>query len=66
MDMGAVNGAGQKAAQSSMIGVTAPTLPSIVIPRRTVKAKASMSVPIVVSGIIIIGNAFNAFGHLLF
>lgn len=59
-------GVGLGTALSFMMGVTALSLPSIIMLKRVVKNRLLvMFVGIVTAGIMIIGYAFNAFGHLL-
>jgi len=49
-----------------MMGVTALSLPSIIMLKRVVKPRLlAIFVGMVTVGIMIIGYAFNAFGHLL-
>ncbi len=58
-------GVGLGTALSFMMGVTALSLPSIVMLSKVVKPKLLATFIVLVSvGIIIIGYAFNAFGHL--
>lgn len=60
-----LKGVGLGTALSFMMGVTALSLPSIIMLKRAVKAKLlTIFVGIVSIGIIIIGYAFNAFGSL--
>jgi uncharacterized membrane protein YraQ (UPF0718 family) len=59
-----LKGAGLGTALSFMMGVTALSLPSMVMLNRVVKKRLlAVFVGIVTLGIIIIGYAFNAFGH---
>ena len=59
-------GVGLGTALSFMMGVTALSLPSIIMLKRVVKPRLlAIFVGIVMAGIMIIGYAFNAFGHLL-
>ena len=59
-------GVGLGTALSFMMGVTALSLPSIVMLKRVVKPRLlAIFVGMVTAGIIIIGYAFNTFGHLL-
>lgn len=58
-------GVGLGTALSFMMGVTALSLPSLVLLKRVVKPRLlAIFVGIVTVGIMIIGYAFNAFGHL--
>ena len=59
-------GVGLGTALSFMMGVTALSLPSIIMLKRVVKPRLlTIFVGMVTAGIMIIGYAFNAFGHLL-
>lgn len=59
-------GAGLGTALSFMMAVTALSLPSIIMLKRVVKTRLlAVFVGIVTAGIMIIGYAFNTFGHLL-
>jgi uncharacterized membrane protein YraQ (UPF0718 family) len=59
-------GVGLGTALSFMMAVTALSLPSMIMLKKVVKAKLLVIfVGIVTAGILIIGYAFNAFGHLL-
>ena len=61
-----LKGVGLGTALSFMMGVTALSLPSIIMLKRVVKTKLlAIFVGTVTLGIIIIGYAFNAFGYLL-
>ena len=58
-------GVGLGTALSFMMGVTALSLPSIIMLKRVVKPRLlAIFLGMVTMGIIIIGYAFNAFGHL--
>jgi len=59
-------GVGLGTALSLMMGVTALSLPSVIMLKRVVKPRLlAIFVGMVTIGIIVIGYAFNAFGHLL-
>ena len=59
-------GVGIGTALSFMMGVTALSLPSMIMLKKVVKTKLlAIFVGIVTIGIIIIGYVFNAFGYLL-
>jgi uncharacterized membrane protein YraQ (UPF0718 family) len=59
-------GVGLGTALSFMMGVTALSLPSIIMLKRVIKPRLlTVFVGMVTAGIMIIGYAFNAFGHLL-
>ena len=61
-----LKGVGIGTALSFMMGVTALSLPSIIMLKKVVKTKLlAIFVGVVTIGIIIIGYAFNAFGYLL-
>ncbi len=61
-----LKGVGLGTALSFMMGVTALSLPSIIMLKRVVKMKLlAIFLVIVVIGILIIGYSFNAFGYLL-
>lgn len=61
-----LKGVGLGTALSFMMGVTALSLPSIIMLNKVVKVKLlAIFIGIVTVGIIIIGYAFNAFGYLL-
>lgn len=61
-----LKGVGLGTALSFMMGVTALSLPSIIMLNKVVKTKLlAIFVGIVTMGIIIIGYAFNAFGYIL-
>lgn len=61
-----LKGVGLGTALSFMMGVTALSLPSVIMLKRVVKMKLLVIfLVIVVIGIIIIGYSFNAFGYLL-
>lgn len=60
-------GVGVGTALSFMMGVTALSLPSLVMLNKVVKPRLLFTfLGIVTAGIVVIGYAFNAFGHLLF
>ncbi len=60
-----IKGVGLGTALSFMMGVTALSLPSLIMLKKVVKAKLlAIFFGIVTLGIIIIGYAFNAFGYL--
>ncbi len=59
-------GVGLGTALSFMMAVTALSLPSMIMLKKVVKVKLlAIFVGIVTAGILIIGYAFNTFGHLL-
>ena len=61
-----LKGVGLGTALSFMMGVTALSLPSMIMLNKVVKTKLlTIFVSIVTLGIVIIGYAFNAFGYLL-
>lgn len=61
-----LKGVGLGTALSFMMGVTALSLPSMIMLKKVVKTKLlAVFIGIVTLGIIIIGYAFNAFGYLL-
>lgn len=61
-----LKGVGLGTALSFMMGVTALSLPSMIMLNKVVKAKLlSIFIGVVTLGIIIIGYAFNAFGYIL-
>jgi uncharacterized protein len=61
-----LKGVGLGTALSFMMGVTALSLPSMIMLKKVVKMKLlAIFVGVVTLGIIIIGYAFNAFGYLL-
>lgn len=58
-------GVGLGTALSFMMGVTALSLPSIIMLKKVVRMKLlTVFIGVVVAGIIVIGYAFNAFGYL--
>jgi len=58
-------GVGIGTALSFMMGVTALSLPSMIMLNRVVKTKLlAVFIGIVTAGIVIIGYSFNAFGYL--
>jgi hypothetical protein len=60
-----LKGVGLGTALSFMMGVTALSLPSMIMLKKVVKTKLlAMFFGVVTIGIIIIGYTFNAFGHL--
>lgn len=60
-------GVGVGTALSFMMGVTALSLPSLIMLNKVVKPRLLFTfLGIVTAGIVVIGYAFNAFGHLLF
>ncbi len=60
-------GVGLGTALSFMMAVTALSLPSMILLSKVVKKKLLMIfVAIVTAGIVVIGNLFNTFGHLLY